>query len=211
MAEKIKHQKTENEIKEDMIDLKVRHFKVDGASDTQSKLITKGFGLENDVLKNKIIPFFYSEIIDMNRKINGINDDAIKTYFNTLKNDLRYAYDVPEILQKYEDYIETLDRPAGDNENEKLNNKKKLPRYKKMKRLESFYEILIRFTLTVLHNFFWNDITLGVDKGAGSKTLSYRVKQVLPLMIKVKKIFEDEIDLEFPTSNTLDLDYIIKK
>jgi hypothetical protein len=45
-----------------------------------------------------------------------------------------------------------------------------------MKRLESFYEILIKFTLTVLHNFFWNDITLGVDKGSGTKNLSYRIQ-----------------------------------
>ena len=66
-----------------------------------------------------------------------------------------------------------------------------------MKRLESFYEILIRFTLTVLHNFYWNDITKGVD-GAGSKNISYRVKQILPLMMKVKEMFEDEINKEFP-------------
>jgi hypothetical protein len=45
-----------------------------------------------------------------------------------------------------------------------------------MKRLESFYEILIRFTMTMLHNFFWLDIMKGVDKGVGTKPLSYRLK-----------------------------------
>ncbi len=205
MAEKIKHQKTENEIKEDMIDLKVRHFKVDSANNNQSKYITKYFGDENNKLKGKIIPFFYNEYIDIDINLGDTDEKEIKTYFNTLKNDLRYAYDVPEILQKYEDYIETLDRPA----NEDL--KKKLPRYKKMKRLESLYEILIKFTLTVLHNFFWNDITQGVDKGAGNKNITYRVKQVIPLMVKVKKIFEDEIDKEYFTSNDMDLNHIIKK
>jgi len=117
---------------------------------------------------------------------------------------LKYAYDVYTILQSYEDFIDTLDRPADENK------KKLLPRYKKMKRLESFYEILIRFTLTVLHNFVWEDITKGVD-GLGSKNVSYRIKQILPIMIKIKKMFEDEIDKEFPISNSLDLNYTIKK
>jgi hypothetical protein len=60
-----------------------------------------------------------------------------------------------------------------------------------MKRLESFYEILIRFTLTVLHNFLWDDITKGVEKGLGSKNVSYRIKQILPIMIKIKHMFEE--------------------
>ena len=44
-----------------------------------------------------------------------------------------------------------------------------------MKRLESFYEILIKFTMTLIHNFFWLDIKKGVD-GVGTKPLSYRIK-----------------------------------
>jgi hypothetical protein len=44
-----------------------------------------------------------------------------------------------------------------------------------MKRLEAFYEILIKFTMTMLHNFFWLDISKGLD-GAGTKPLSYRIK-----------------------------------
>jgi len=192
MAEKIQHDKSESSIKEDVLDLKVRHFKVKYTNDTESKLITNAFGKENDKLKGKQIPFFYSEFLDMNDKIvNTVNNREIVNYFRTLKQDLKYAYDVFDILQKYEDFIDTLDRPADDDK------KKLLPRYKKMKRLESFYEILIRFTLTVLHNFFWNDITKGVE-GAGSKNISYRVKQILPLMIKVKEMFEDEINKEFP-------------
>jgi len=209
MAEKIHHEKTENNIKEDLLDLKVRHFKVKNAD--ESKLITKAFNNSNGNLANKQIPFFYSEFLDMNDKeIKDVNDKEIVNYFRTLKQDLKYAYDVFDILQKYEDFIDTLDRPTGDTEEAILANKKKLPRYKKMKRLESFYEILIRFTLTVLHNFFWNDITLGVE-GAGSKNISYRVKQILPLMIKIKQMFEDEINREFPTSNDLDLKITIKK
>jgi len=205
MAEKIQHEKSENNIKEDVLDLKVRHFKVKVAAD-ESKLITKAFGNENELLKGKQIPFFYSEFLDMNDKLVAtVNDKEIVNYFRTLKQDLKYAYDVYTILQSYEDFIDTLDRPADDNK------KKLLPRYKKMKRLESFYEILIRFTLTVLHNFLWDDITKGVEKGLGSKNVSYRIKQILPIMIKIKHMFEEEIDKEFPISNSLDLNYTIKK
>ena len=200
MAEKINHDKTENEIRDDVIDLKVRHFRVDSSNANQSNLITKAFGYENAVLKGKLIPFFYSEILDNSTNV------LIDNYFKTLKQDLKYAYDVPTILQNYEDAIDTLDRPAN------LNLKVLLPRYKKMKRLESFYKLLIKFTLSVLHNFFWVNINLSLEKGAGSKNISYRVKQIMTLMMKVKKIFEDEIDREYPTNLKKDLDSIyIKK
>ena len=102
-----------------------------------------------------------------------------------------------DYLQQLEDYIDVLDRPTGKDTAEILENKKKLPRYKKMKRLESFYEILIRFTMTMLHNFFWLDISRG-EKGVGTKPLSYRIKQVIPIMLKLKKMIEDELDHEYP-------------
>ena len=194
MAEKINNDKTDNEIRDDLIDLKVRHFKVQETGD-ESSLITQAFGKGNTLLKGKMIPFFYSECLYMKDTEWGkINNKTILNYFKTLKQDLKYAYDVHAILQNYEDAIETLDRPTD------FNKKILLPRYKKMKRLESFYDILINFTLTVLHNFFWVNITKGIEKGAGSKNISYRVKQILPIMMKIKKMFEDEIDKEFPAT-----------
>ena len=194
MAEKIKYEKSSNNIKEDLIDLKLRSYIVDGSNDDLSKEITKAFDLEkagSGILKGKTVPYFYSEFLDV---FSDLYDNAavLKDYFRTIKYDVRMALDIPEILQTLEDYIDVLDRPQDDNK------KKLLPRYKKMKRLESFYEILVRFTLTILHNFFWKDITLGVDKGAGTKNLSYRIKQILPMMMKIKHDFEDEIDKEFP-------------
>jgi len=65
-----------------------------------------------------------------------------------------------------------------------------------MKRLESFYEILIKFTMTMLHNFFWFDINKGVDKGVGTKPLSYRLKWILPIMMRLKKDIENELDAD---------------
>ena len=194
MAEKIKYEKSSNNIKEDLIDLKLRSYIVDGSNDDLSKEITKAFDLEkagSGILKGKTVPYFYSEFLDVFSDLYN-NVAVLKDYFRTIKYDVRMALDIPEILQTLEDFIDVLDRPQDDNK------KKLLPRYKKMKRLESFYEILVRFTLTILHNFFWKDITLGVDKGAVTKNLSYRIKQILPMMIKIKHDFEDEIDKEFP-------------
>ena len=109
MAEKIKHQKTENEIREDIIELKVRHYKVDDANGTESKLITKCFGVETENLKSKVIPFFYSEFLDMNNTlVKDFNNEKIINYFGTLKQDLRYAFDIFDVLQRYEDFIDNL-------------------------------------------------------------------------------------------------------
>ena len=52
--------------------------------------------------------------------------------------------------------------------------------------------------MTMLHNFFWLDINLGVDKGVGTKPLSYRIKQIIPIMIRFKKDIENELDAEYP-------------
>lgn len=191
MAEKIKITKNKNNIKDDMIDLKIRSYVCDNTNNNESRLITRYFGRESVLLKGKHIPFFYNESLDYN------GTESIKDYFKTIKQNLRYAFNTFEILQEYEDYIEVLDRPA----NELL--KQKLPRYKKMKRLESLYEMLINFTLTVLHNFFWLDISLGIG-GAGTKNLSYRIEQIMPLILNVKKMFEDMIDDEYPIKNFRD-------
>ena len=171
MAEKINSSKNKKEIKEDLVNLKIDYFKCDSANDSESKLITKTFRKDgNDILKGKTLSFFYNELLDWNKKVDNVNNDRIISYFQKIKQEVRYALNTQEILQKYEDYIDVLDRPADDEK------KKLLPRYKKMKRLQSMYEIIIKFFMTLLHNFFWNDIILGVDVGVGTKNLNYRIQ-----------------------------------
>jgi hypothetical protein len=63
--EKIKHSKTNNQIKEDIIDLKVRRYIVDGSSATESQNITIAFLNKNDNLKGKTLDFFYNECLDV--------------------------------------------------------------------------------------------------------------------------------------------------
>lgn len=188
MAEKIKSNKKDKEIKEDLVDINIKSFNCDDSNNDESKLITKYFDYERigfNIFKGKTIPFFYNEILD-----NG-TDTKINKYFTSIKQELRYAYGTMETLQQLEDYIDVLDRPENEDR------KKLLPRYKKMKRLESFYEILIRFTMTMIHNFFWLDIQKGIN-GVGVKPLSYRIKQIIPIMLRLKKDIENELDREYP-------------
>jgi hypothetical protein len=192
MAEKIKHQKSNNEVKEDLIDIRLRSFQVDSTNDVESNLITKSFGSKNNnnKLTAKQIPFFFNEYLFRLKEIEDKNDN-MTNYFRTIRHDVKVALDIPEVLQTLEDFIDVLDRPADDDK------KKLLPRYKKLKRLESMYELLISFTLSLIHNFFWRDITEGVAKGTGTKNLSYVIKQVLPIIIKLKYDLEDQINEEF--------------
>ena len=168
MAEKIKKNKKDSEVKEELIDLNIPSFKCDGTNDDESFLITKFFNPELkgvNIFKNKQVPYFYHENQDIPVIANNLNNQKIFDYYLDIKQKLRYAYNTFEILQNYEDFIDVLDRPENDNK------KQLLPRYKKMKRLEAMYEILIRFTMTLIHNFFWRDITEGLSKGTRNKNL----------------------------------------
>ena len=198
MAEKILHQKSINEIQEDLIDIKLKSYQVSSTNATESNHITQVFGNKNGILKGKIIPFFYSECLDVELEVGEYTNAKMLSYFRSLKHTVKVAFDIPAALEQLEDFTNYLDKPVGNNINEINASKKLLPRYKKMKKLEQLYDTLVRFTLTCIHNFFWTDITLGVEKGVGTKNPSHRIKQLLPLMLYVKKSFEAEIEKEFP-------------
>ena len=182
-------EKNKTKIKNDFLDIKFRSYKC--KDNAQSLFITKYFKQytnidANNSLNTKIIPFLYNECLDFET-----TDNDLKNYFNTIKNDVKTAFNIPEILQTLEDYIDVYDMPKNEND------KKLLFRYKKMKQLERFYDILVKFTLSTLHNFFWTDICKGVDKGVGTKNLSYHIERVLPIMLKVKQMFENLIQDEY--------------
>ena len=192
MSEKINHQKSNNDIKNDLIDLKLRSYQVDGKKGNESRVITIPFGTNTRDLAGKKLPFFYHEYLYKYCEIESNTNENMLNYFRTIRHDVKVALDIPEVLQTLEDFIDVLDRPLDDDK------KKLLPRYKKLKRLESVYDILVSFTLTLIHNFYWKDITLGVEKGSGTKNLTYRIQQILPLIISIKQSLESEIEKEFP-------------
>ncbi len=96
--EKIKHSKTNNEIKEDIIDLKIRRYKVDEKADDESIKITQSFLDKNNKLKGKSLDFFYNECLDTLLENGEYKNEKMRTYFRTLKYDLSIAFDIPEIL-----------------------------------------------------------------------------------------------------------------
>ena len=205
MVEKISHDKSINEIQSDIIDLKLSSFKVDGAKDEESKLITKMFGNSNNTLQGKHLPFFYNEGLDIfTAQSTDAKYDNIKKYFTEIKYTVWIAFDIPSVLEELEDFLNVLDKPSGNNVEQRQKSKELLPRYKKMMRLKDFYETLVRFTLRCIHNYFWVDITKGVEKGAGVKNVSHCIKKVLPLVLKTKAEFEAEIEKEYPSDKYTD-------
>jgi DNA-directed RNA polymerase subunit beta' len=105
--------RNEKRMLQESVDSLLDNSRKSNAVKTESNRALKSL---SDSLKGKQIPFFYSEFLDMNdKKVDNINDKEIVNYFRTLKQDLKYAYDVYTILQSYEDFIDTLDRPADEN------------------------------------------------------------------------------------------------
>jgi hypothetical protein len=94
MAEKIKSNKKEKEIKEDLVDINIKSLKLD-SNGNDSRLITRVFnGVEDaNLFKNKVIPFIYNELLDNN------TNNKFNSYYSEIKQELRYAYGTMESLQ----------------------------------------------------------------------------------------------------------------
>ena len=195
--EKLAHDKNLNEIEDEIRDIKLKTFIVNNPE--TSKFITKAFGFETEILSKQMLPFFYNEGLDIALETKMHTNDAVLKYFRQLKRIIELAFDMPAVLEELEDFIHVLDRPAGNTEKEILASMKLLPRYKKLQRLKQFYATLVRFTLRCIHNYFWNDITKGVEKGAGVKNPQFYIKKLIPMISAMKKGFEAEIEREFPS------------
>ena len=137
---------------------------------------------------NTLLFFYFSSSV--------ITNIAVKNYILSLEDKLQDVFNIRETLTNLEDLIETVDRPVG------IENKRLLPRYKKMERLKKFYHNLITFTLSNLHNFFWEDFRL-IKRNP--KSLEYYMNKIIPMSIKIKEMYEKEIDEEFNIDDMGDL------
>jgi hypothetical protein len=70
----------------------------------------------------------------------------------------------------------------------------KLPRYQKMKRLETLYQFLIEFGLSLIHKLFWEDFSKNVTTLLSLKEC---IKIASPIIINLKHQFEDQVREEF--------------
>jgi hypothetical protein len=114
----------------------------------------------------KTIPFFYLRSLDDKTDLNT----STRQYFNDIKNRLKQALGIPQTIKKLSDIIEVIDRPQIEN-NDNLNWRNLVPRGKKLNRLKVVYEILLKFTLEMIHNFYWVDF-LKVNMGPNNAIVS---------------------------------------
>lgn len=166
-----------------------------------------GFNFET-----KIINFMYFRSLDDSAEPN----ETIKSYFNDLKQRFKVALGIPESLKKLDDMIEVIDRPnaaqAGNNDW-----KKGVPRYKKLLKLNEVYDLLIKFTLELIHRLYWTNFLkrnpeavaqnfVSAEQVPNIHNINNYVERVIPIALNIKKLLEIEVENDFPT-DIIDLQF----
>ncbi len=131
------------------------------------------------------------EFVFNNEYINS-NTGEIKKYILNLRKKLGNALNLRKIIKDFEITI------ALNDSNTNPQDKDKLPRSMKLKRLETFYDTLIDMGLTLIHNFFWEDINTGKE---GYKTLEECIQLAAPMIFYLKDQFENIVHKEFILTN----------
>ncbi len=123
------------------------------------------------------------------------NDNAaeIKKYILNIKKNLGNALNLRKIIKDFEITMALNDGNIIDKRE-----KDKLPRALKLKRLEQFYDTLIDMGLTLIHNFFWEDINTNDE---GYKTLEECIQLAAPIIFYLKDQFENIVHKEFILTN----------
>ena len=189
---------SDNEIKKDILDLEFDSFDVGN----KSNYITNKFGNMTSNLEGQHLAFFYNEKFEDSFKKNKNNGrsfystyivngeiDPIEEYIVNLKRKLEVALNIPKIIKGFMANIAYLD---GVKDEKVLIT---MPRYQKMKRLEGLYDTLIKFGLTLIHNYYWVDIC----NGEYSVDLSLKecIEKATPTIIRLKHEFESIVKDEF--------------
>ena len=177
---------SDNTMKANIKYFNIDKFNIDSIG--ESREVSRLYYLMNSDGRNANIADFSNKLIFFYFFSGIANQNAIKNYLLTLEDKLQDVFNIRETLTNLEDLIETVDRPINRPATVLL------PRYKKMMRLRKFYENLIKFTLSNLHDFFWEDFRL---LKRNTKSLEYYMNKIIPISIKIKEMYEKEIDEEF--------------
>ena len=94
---------------------------------------------------------------DFNYDILKSNDASIKKYVLNLRKKLGNALNLRKIEKDFEIII------ALNDANTNPLDKDKLPRQLKLNRLKQFYETLVDMGLTLIHNFYWENYSKGIE------------------------------------------------
>ena len=203
--EKVTKTVKDNKIKEEIIDLFIE-FDSYTFNEIETRYLKNIFDInakdqetfataDYNNLKNKTVEFFYSKA-NRNMYDNSKNRtkdlDNVNEYFLNCEIKLKKALNIDKIIKGYNQYIFVLDRCTD------IKNIHFLPRYQKMKRLESFYDFIIEYGLKLIHQYYWEDFTLNKSS---LLTLKECIQKTLPIIIELKHKFEDQVNDEFEYDN----------
>ena len=177
--------KSDNQMTENANDMSI---KLRIVKDSDESLELSGiFGVESSKFISKYVFFYYPSRL--------IFEIGLKNYTLELESDFQDVLETRETLAYLYDEIISIDK-IDPSDADDLLRMKKLLRYRKMKRLEKFYNSLTEFGLTTLHDFYWEDFH-------GEKKLPYplqdRLLKIIPIILQIKSLFEKIIHEEFPT------------
>ena len=127
-----------------------------------------------------------------NDNIKKSNEAEVKKYILNIKKKLSNALNLRKIIKDFEITM------ALNDANTKPEDKDKLPRAIKLKRLNQFYETLVDIGLVLINNFFWEDYN---KQEEGTKTLEECIQLSAPMIFYLKDQFENSIHKEFLITN----------
>jgi hypothetical protein len=137
---------------------------------------------------NKIIEYFYIPNFKDKLYENTPFERSVNDYFTNLRQKLNNALNVPKIIKGFNNYIHVLDGVTDPKA------KSKLPRFLKMQRLIRLYESLVEIGLTLIHDYYWENI---VQNQKSLLSLKECIKLASPTIIDLKHRFEDLVNEEF--------------
>jgi len=197
---------TNKKEKNNLLKIHFDKFIVDNVNTSQ--YITQMFGNTNNNLNGVILHFFYSEKLEevlpneksisndlKNNKsvyysMRGVDVlNKVNNYLLNLKKSLKDALKINTVLNGIRQSITYLDR---QNEWDIIT---ELPRFKRLQRLKQLYETVVRIGLTLIHNFYWQDITENLS--SDDNTLDKCIEMASPYIIKLKHEMEDLVKKEF--------------
>ena len=150
---------------------------------------SKDIGEDGDVLFNGYNIFFYFPPDEL--------DEARPTqYAQQLEEDFKEVLCIRYTLNIIDIELQLLNNVDMSSVDEDIINKKNMTLgFKKLKRLETLYKLLIEIGLRMLHTYWWTDF---LKHQSSTETLKENLMKVMPIVLHIKKQFEAQVANELP-------------
>ena len=119
---------------------------------------------------------------------NDVNIVLLQKHFQNLRNEMERALNIPRIIKEFNKRIGWIDGKTF------VDDKTNLPRYEKLIRLKRSYNLLVSMSLSIIHNYYWVDITK--NEQSTKYNLEDCIRLASPLIIYLKDHFEREVHEE---------------